>query len=108
MTFIGSPGAIYVRSPWPLLSSGKCMSSIRLLAHPVSGGESGRRGAAPVPVSPARGKEALRGHPQGEECPQNGHNGIFRYFNFVIFAPCCGVLVAKLVTSINIRLRGSC
>ena len=58
----------------------KCWK-IQIFKDCASGGEPGRGRAPDVSVPPARGQEALCGHPQGKECPQNGHHGIFRYFN---------------------------
>ena len=44
----------------------------------MSGGEGGVRGDPDVTLPSAWGQEALRGHPQGQECPKNGHHRIFR------------------------------
>ena len=64
----------------------------------MSGGVTGGRRAPDVPLSPAGGQETLRGHPEGKECAQNGHHGIFRYFNALIIAPCCTKLTWWLQT----------
>ena len=66
----------------------------------MSGGVSRWRRASDVPVSPTGSQETQCGHPEGKECAQNGHHGIFRYFNALIIAPCCSNLVANLVITL--------